>query len=514
MHGDSEEITAENVLQWEEPRLVDFLRGCRRREDGELDVSRVQRLADSLPVREQEEFNLKMRSALAEAIARPFDPDDLVKRLEEVPGAPEDRKRIFEASLIKGFSRPMTRSLTHLNNIPYEELCFNKLLDTHGLPAMSPDDLAGSAPQEERAGQIAMWVEGYAGPLAKGDLPPLYSGQLRHWMEFQHKWQWDNRGKHDSEEGFNEHVAWKVKKLRFDRDYEHGPHDPEWLAREKRMWNLARGKIHIEGRFGQDFDAYSSAVRARLAHHACFEPSIRLHENPREQDARTTWAEYLCYLYYWQDRYADIAARQEKEHERLWLKLDRLSAEWEVEERFASFAAVTLGKAKGDLVAKTTSVRDFINGTARYRETRKLLERARWRAEWARAPFKAMTTPTAREEAAEGAVATEPMAAKEEEPRKDGKRKRGGEEEERGEEKEEETRPAMKRRKRRATPGPANGTESAEPRRSARVVEAKEKKATGSAKAEHKNTEKEASKWKEKGCIKGKAKTKKRARNK
>lgn len=61
MHGDSEEITAENVLQWEEPRLVDFLRGCRRREDGELDVSRVQRLADSLPVREQEEFNLKMR---------------------------------------------------------------------------------------------------------------------------------------------------------------------------------------------------------------------------------------------------------------------------------------------------------------------------------------------------------------------------------------------------------------------------------------------------------------------
>ena len=55
---------------------------------------------------------------------------------------------------------------------------------------------------------------------------------------------------------------------------------------------------------GKDgFTAYTRAVDKCLLSHKFTQP-FQLAEDPRQQDARTTWVKYFNYIYWWQDQHA------------------------------------------------------------------------------------------------------------------------------------------------------------------------------------------------------------------
>lgn len=148
-------------------------------------------------------------------------------------------------------------------------------------------------------------------------VPPVFSAQLDDWMTFRQKWQWDNRGKIASEEGLSEFRTWHAKKYvhQGEMQYVSGPIFEENI---KQTWELQ--PTLWESSSDESFAAYVQAVRNRLASHN-FVEVFELAEDPRQQDQRTTWIEYLNFAYCALDVHVVIKKAWEPQYRKAWEEL-------------------------------------------------------------------------------------------------------------------------------------------------------------------------------------------------
>lgn len=68
-----------------------------------------------------------------------------------------------------------------------------------------------------------------------------------------------------------------------------------------------------------DFSAYADAMKRRLAQHGFTQP-FQLQKDPTQQDALTTWVEYLNYEYFWLDWFSNAIQRLKPDHDKAWRK--------------------------------------------------------------------------------------------------------------------------------------------------------------------------------------------------
>ena len=81
-------------------------------------------------------------------------------------------------------------------NNRFEAFCCDELVKAGGRPVI-PIELLFHASKDAEVDKrnIKPWLGDKNSGSRDGDVPSLFSEQLEDWMSFQHKWQWDNRGR-------------------------------------------------------------------------------------------------------------------------------------------------------------------------------------------------------------------------------------------------------------------------------------------------------------------------------
>ena len=152
----------------------------------------------------------------------------------------------------------------------------------------------------------------------------VFRRQLKRWQAFRN-WQIDNRGLEDDDGGFPAYV--ETMKRRYAKDESTGElaqleADPSWL---KSAWLEEQRARRWQQRWQRErgcntFSDYADAVKRRLTRHGFTRPFL-LREDPKLQDTLTTWIEYLCFEYWWLDRYTDSIKRLQPDHDKRWQEL-------------------------------------------------------------------------------------------------------------------------------------------------------------------------------------------------
>ena len=135
-------------------------------------------------------------------------------------------------------------------------------------------------------------------------------------------------------------------------------------------------KIHQDRRAAQryycrepdcsdDFSAYAEAMKRRLAQHGFTKP-FQLQKDPMQQDALTTWVEYLNYEYFWLDWFSNAIQRLKPDRDQAWQKLkdSKVLRSHETEKSLRTFRSLNqtetdkthARKALGEAASKITQV--------------------------------------------------------------------------------------------------------------------------------------------------------------
>ena len=155
----------------------------------------------------------------------------------------------------------------------------------------------------------------------------VFKRQLKRWQDFR-KWQRHNRGLDDG--GFPAYVEWKKrmvtlwfvpeeaarKLLKIETDSSYLKED--WERYQDRR--AAQRYYCREPHSSDDLSAYADAMKRRLAQHGFTQP-FQLQKDPTQQDALTTWVEYLNYKYFWLDWFSNAVQRLKPGHDKACQKL-------------------------------------------------------------------------------------------------------------------------------------------------------------------------------------------------
>ncbi|KAI0868387.1 hypothetical protein GGS24DRAFT_482530 [Hypoxylon argillaceum] len=374
--------TAQDLLAVDEEWLIGFLNDCRT-EGGGFDISRVVGV-DGLPPDEREALAVKLCAAAA--TAGPLNTDELSKRLGLLADG-QDAAGDALPSLQRQSSydaRTPTEVLTSPpeNNTRYEIFCHDELVKAGGRPA-APLELILSTPEdpEDNIEVLFPWIDGInlmGEPLVGGDVPPLFSTQLEDWQAFQQRWQWDNRGKLEAEEGFSAFLESHTRFL-----LHKGRHKyvscPTFEEESRMFWNQKQRYLETSGSDG--FVAYTRAVEKRLTSHG-FTQAFRLAEDPRQQDAWTTWVEYLSYTYCCHDRYVNAMSTSEHRYRKAWAQFQGfVSSQPSLSPSTGSLVG-DLDATKAELEATMQQVNNFMQKTKAYRWKELAARRRKMRAYW------------------------------------------------------------------------------------------------------------------------------------
>lgn len=192
-----------------------------------------------------------------------------------------------------------------------EALAHDKLIRAGGWPVIP---IKGLQP----ISKMTTWSKKKATVFA--DLPtdppkdyilPLFASQLDHWNLFKQQWQWRNRGKTAGKEGFTEFLTSMKEEYLATGEEEMVADKASFEGMARRKWEVEQQRLKVLN--GEGFEAYARAVEKRLASH-CFNfgQPFRLPEDPGKQDERTTWGEYLNFVYCQED--ADVMENAEPQH--------------------------------------------------------------------------------------------------------------------------------------------------------------------------------------------------------
>ncbi|KAF2962795.1 hypothetical protein GQX73_g10778 [Xylaria multiplex] len=291
--------TAEELLAVNEDQLVQFLNGSRTKSGG-FDISRVVGV-DSLSNGQREEFSGKLSAAAAKA--GPLNTGELSRLLAPLVDGQDDASdtpslsSLSPSQLQSRHARsPTTTPPPPEGNNRFETFCYEELVKAGGRPA-APVERIFRTPKDVEASRkaFAPWLDdtGLDSWDGDGDVPPLFSAQLEDWMTFRHKWQWDNRGRFAGDEGFSAFLESRRRRYLHKGEVE-VVSNPSFEATARQIWKYEQRFLESSGTAG--FAAYTSAVKKRLASRG-FTQAFHLAEDPRQQDAWSTWVEYLDYVY-------------------------------------------------------------------------------------------------------------------------------------------------------------------------------------------------------------------------
>lgn len=156
----------------------------------------------------------------------------------------------------------------------------------------------------------------------------------------------------------------------------------------RRMWEHSQAPGRSEWFkevAGGTFAEYVEAARRRLAKHN-FNEAFKLHENPKLQDDRVTWIEYLEFEYWWLDKYTGYVQHFQRQHDDAWKDLvaSGVLRDGETEE---DLFELLKGNASGPPSQQSTSRSEFIEQfrkqTASYRNAKAAESRQTTRVQWA-----------------------------------------------------------------------------------------------------------------------------------
>ncbi|MCJ1464926.1 hypothetical protein MMC07_003541 [Pseudocyphellaria aurata] len=202
----------------------------------------------------------------------------------------------------RGYLRSPAQSSDSTDIIPLgdaQAACYHELIEIGGRPVCSIQhlsDLCASPRASYKA--VLPWLSDY--PDSEdviNEIDSLFPRQLRRWLEF-HKWQWDNRGIKESEEGFS--FFFKASRSRWARMGAHDMvSDPDFEGTIRLQWQDLPAYRQLPD--DQGFSAYGEAVKRRLMPYH-FTRSLQLKKNPLRQTTWTNWLEYINYEQWWSEQ--------------------------------------------------------------------------------------------------------------------------------------------------------------------------------------------------------------------
>ncbi|KAM3537479.1 hypothetical protein ARSEF1564_009596 [Beauveria bassiana] len=203
---------------------------------------------------------------------------------------------------------------------------YHRLVDDGGRPLYSIDSLGQvlQNPDEYQEMLRPFWSH----PRSTHSANHVFQKQRDRWRDFR-SWQLDNRGLSDPADAFDAHVREyrdMLKKYGFLQELAKLDSDPSYLKRPRGPWAYHEKRRHWQRRHQIEpgcsgFDDYKTAFGARLSRHGHLLSDLQLKENPRQQDALTTWAEYLCFEYWWHDYYLARLRHLKPEYDRACARL-------------------------------------------------------------------------------------------------------------------------------------------------------------------------------------------------
>lgn len=157
----------------------------------------------------------------------------------------------------------------------------------------------------------------------------VFQRQWARWQDFR-AWQRDNRWLEDDDGGFPAYAEWYKNEVKKDfveqavaKELANLRADPSIIERawKKKLWNRREQQWSCrEHHGGAQFTDYVNAVKRRLASHG-FNRPFYLKEDLKQQDDLATWIEYLCFEYWWLDRYTRTIDRLKPDYDKAWQKL-------------------------------------------------------------------------------------------------------------------------------------------------------------------------------------------------
>lgn len=242
---------------------------------------------------------------------QPLDIDQLFTKLIAVKRNPSLR----EIAPPQQPARSPTRSPDPDAIKAHEIRCYRELVDDGGRPPVALELLdeiyRHHGPYVEK---LKPWLTDAT--ISSADDLGVYSQPLARWRQFR-RWQRENRGGGAPEDTLS---AFRQQKL---RDYESEglaqlAAMPDFEEIIEKMWVKEQRKYStIREKTAGDFEGYVAAARRRLRGHG-FTEEFRLEEDPRRQDERLTWIEYLEFEYWWLDTRARFVEAAQKRHESAW----------------------------------------------------------------------------------------------------------------------------------------------------------------------------------------------------
>lgn len=233
--------------------------------------------------------------------------------------------------------------------------------------------------EESSKETLRLWLDDTDWRCRDGDFLPAFSMQLEDWESFQHKWQWDNRGKYAGDEGFT--AFFESQRKRFLHKGESGwVSNPDFEPAGRSIWQLEVRWLELSGQEG--FEAYTQAVERRLASHQFTQP-FQLSKDPRQQDARTTMVEYLNYVYWWRDKHAAAMEAAKPQYQKAWNELQRFDASpLSTTSTTTEALGEELSATKALLEGTRQQIRKFIKHTKTHRRCEKAVYCQELRAQW------------------------------------------------------------------------------------------------------------------------------------
>ncbi|KAL7785996.1 hypothetical protein V8C43DRAFT_324834 [Trichoderma afarasin] len=303
--------TAEDLLSLDDGQLTEFLKRCERPEGG-YDISSASDLHLMVESRRQLLFErLRYGNFLEDPKTEPItlDIDTLTKRLADVAEGPNTpREYTRRGSRDRNTNSTLSPSSSDDRNM--ELLRLEELLQHGGRPVALDIASLTESERKELPWLSGPWFRSHS--WSSNEVPRIFAVQANRWWDFI-KWQVDNRDIEVGDYGFPEYLeARRRKGLR-----EYYPRSgPEYDESTARLWEMKRKYREVSG---GSFSAYQEAVKKRLACHN-FTREFRLEADPRQQDAWTTWVEYLNFEYFETDRLAALLMTLEEDYVDAWDK--------------------------------------------------------------------------------------------------------------------------------------------------------------------------------------------------
>ncbi|KAL8855291.1 MAG: hypothetical protein Q9178_008063 [Gyalolechia marmorata] len=247
-----------------------------------------------------------------------------------------------------------------------------------GRPVISLTELRTlSEMAKQRAKKAALFVD-LPIKCSDGYIPPVFSSQLAHWNSFQLYWQWGNRGKAATKQGFTAFLAAMKEEYLAYGEEDMVADDAALENMARRMWEFEQPRVaHADSK---DLEAYERAVRRRLAARG-FTTSFQLLQDPRGQDEWTTWVEYLNFVYWQQERDNAAMKKAEPRYRRAMEELQRANEQLPAAHERGSLAQQLKAATKclENTCKRFNKIRDDVEAYLKY-ET--FVRRHQLRAEW------------------------------------------------------------------------------------------------------------------------------------